>query len=326
MHVNITPGSLCAAPSHSRMDMRCRIRSFNGSRTSSTETTLYIGDVLEKVTIDGVTDWRHYIVADGERVAVVSRKSPASETTWYLLKDHLGSVAKILNGSGAEYVSESFGAFGARRDPATWSGPCPCPDLEKIKSVTRRGYTEHEMIGGQSMGLIHMNGRVQDSVTGRFLSADPIIQAPLNLQDLNRYSYAWNNPLTVTDPSGFLEGTKTCVSDGGSSRNRGFCFYSDSGPDLNPTGSGHHVISSLDVPRTGRMSPSTTSKPADSVLRDSTVGGRGTWGDFFGGMLRGIVDDWQQMGALYGHSQMMRAGQWDTAQLLLSAADEPLLG
>ena len=53
------------------------------------------------------------------------------------------------------------------------------------------------------MGLIHMNGRVQDSITGRFLSADPYIQAPYFSQSLNRYSYTFNNPLSYTDPSGF---------------------------------------------------------------------------------------------------------------------------
>ena len=49
----------------------------------------------------------------------------------------------------------------------------------------------------------HMNGRVQDSITGRFLSGDPNIPDPRNTQDYNRYSYVDNNPLTLMDPSGF---------------------------------------------------------------------------------------------------------------------------
>jgi hypothetical protein len=48
-----------------------------------------------------------------------------------------------------------------------------------------------------------MNGRVQDAVTGRFLSADPYITEPGNTQGFNRYAYVQNNPLTFTDPSGF---------------------------------------------------------------------------------------------------------------------------
>src|SRR5690554_2577732 len=39
---------------------------------------------------------------------------------------------------------------------------------------------------------------------GRFLQADPFVQSPSNSQNLNRYSYVLNNPLSYTDPSGYL--------------------------------------------------------------------------------------------------------------------------
>lgn len=58
----------------------------------------------------------------------------------------------------------------------------------------------------------HMNGRAQDSITGRFLSADPHIPNPTNTQDYNRYSYADNNPLTLVDPTGF--DAKPCEREG----------------------------------------------------------------------------------------------------------------
>jgi len=35
------------------------------------------------------------------------------------------------------------------------------------------------------------------------LQADPVVQAPKNSQNLNRYSYVLNNPLSYTDPTGF---------------------------------------------------------------------------------------------------------------------------
>ncbi|MBN1402847.1 MAG: RHS repeat-associated core domain-containing protein [Opitutales bacterium] len=53
------------------------------------------------------------------------------------------------------------------------------------------------------LGLIHMNGRIYDPLTGRFLSADQVIQSPLNLQSYNRYSYCMNNPTGYVDPSGY---------------------------------------------------------------------------------------------------------------------------
>jgi hypothetical protein len=50
---------------------------------------------------------------------------------------------------------------------------------------------------------VHMNGRIYDPVLGRFLSADPFIQAPGFTLSYNRYAYVVNNPLVLTDPSGY---------------------------------------------------------------------------------------------------------------------------
>ncbi|TMP22375.1 hypothetical protein CWB99_23960, partial [Pseudoalteromonas rubra] len=60
-----------------------------------------------------------------------------------------------------------------------------------------RSYTGHEPItlGGDNR-IIHMNGRIYDSETGRFMQADPVVQAPSNLQNYNAYSYVLNNPLS----------------------------------------------------------------------------------------------------------------------------------
>lgn len=48
-----------------------------------------------------------------------------------------------------------------------------------------------------------MNGRIYDPLIGRFMSADPYIQAPDDLQSHNRYAYVMNNPLNLDDPSGY---------------------------------------------------------------------------------------------------------------------------
>ena len=55
-----------------------------------------------------------------------------------------------------------------------------------------------------------MNGRVYDPVIGRFLSADPFVQAPYFSQSYNRYSYVMNNPLGGTDPSGYCSTLSDC--------------------------------------------------------------------------------------------------------------------
>ena len=67
---------------------------------------------------------------------------------------------------------------------------------------TDRGYTLHEHL--DEVGVIHVNGRVYDPLIGRFMSADPFVQSPGNLQSYNRYAYVMNNPLVFTDPSGYI--------------------------------------------------------------------------------------------------------------------------
>jgi hypothetical protein len=48
-----------------------------------------------------------------------------------------------------------------------------------------------------------MNGRLYDPRLARFLQADPLVQQPSDPQSLNRYSYAGNNPMSSTDPTGY---------------------------------------------------------------------------------------------------------------------------
>jgi RHS repeat-associated protein len=51
-------------------------------------------------------------------------------------------------------------------------------------------------------GLYKMGDRYYDPVLGHFISPDPLIPDPSDPQQLNRYSYAGNNPLKYTDPTG----------------------------------------------------------------------------------------------------------------------------
>ncbi len=67
--------------------------------------------------------------------------------------------------------------------------------------LTRVGFTgaDHD----RDLGLIDMNGRIYDPLAGRFTSPDPIMSAPFQSQGLNRYGYVLNDPVNLTDPSGF---------------------------------------------------------------------------------------------------------------------------
>ncbi|MBI3291696.1 MAG: RHS repeat-associated core domain-containing protein, partial [Elusimicrobia bacterium] len=59
-----------------------------------------------------------------------------------------------------------------------------------------------------STGLYYFGARYYDPQLGRFIQPDTIVQAPSDPQTLNRYTYARNNPLIYTDPTGHFSWKK----------------------------------------------------------------------------------------------------------------------
>jgi RHS repeat-associated protein len=168
---------------------------------SATGTTTYIGKFVERLVTANVNEFRHYVYGPAGAVAVYKRPSSGTNpTTTYLTADHLGSLDVVVSTAGLQSANAGFSAFGERVG-TSGSGAPPSADLTTIRSATRRGFTFHEHL--DDFGVIHMNGRVYDPKIGRFMSADPFVQAPLNSQSFNRYSYGMNNPLSGTDPSGY---------------------------------------------------------------------------------------------------------------------------
>jgi RHS repeat-associated protein len=122
--------------------------------------------------------------------------APPAESYRYFHKDHLGSVVAITDGNGAIKQRIRYDVWGTRSNVALNGDPY----------LEERGFTGHEHL--DEVGFIHMNGRIYDPTIGRFLQADPIIQDASDGQNFNRYSYVSNNPLSLTDPSGFSWWTK----------------------------------------------------------------------------------------------------------------------
>lgn len=118
---------------------------------------------------------------------------------WYwIYTDNLGSITTVIRDSDQSKSEYSYDAWGKERDPLTWN------PTSNVQRIIDRGYTGHEHL--TEFGLINMNGRVYDPTIGRFLSPDPINQAPDCPGNYNTYSYCLNNPLKYTDPSGCLWG------------------------------------------------------------------------------------------------------------------------
>ena len=174
---------------------RSRYFKFSTDGTKWTKTN-YAGGLFEReINSDGKIKYKHFIQAAGQTIAIHTRDENLVQNTEYLLRDYQGSVVAITSNSGAVKAQLDFYAFGSRREV---SGSL----ISNVAALFNRGYTGHEHL--DDVGLIHMNGRVYDPMLGRFISADPNVQAPKNLQSLNRYSYVMNNPMTLVDPSGFF--------------------------------------------------------------------------------------------------------------------------
>jgi RHS repeat-associated protein len=97
---------------------------------------------------------------------------------------------------GTLVASQNFDAWGRGRNPNDWT----YNNVPVQPDWLYRGYTGHEHLA--QFALINMNGRMYDPITGRMLSPDNYISVDENTQGYNRYGYALNNPLRITDPSG----------------------------------------------------------------------------------------------------------------------------
>jgi len=176
---------------------------YEGSTPVSIETT-YLG-AYEKVVHtggakDGDTEHKYYI--GGVAIKIDTEKSglPGKTTkTKYLLKDHLGSVVAIKDHNDGSEQRFRYDPFGKQYQVTSTNPYTAIPVIAKL-GTTDRGFTGHEMLN--SVDIIHMNGRIYDANIGRFMQADAYIQAPKNMQNMNRYAYVLNNPLSYTDPSG----------------------------------------------------------------------------------------------------------------------------
>lgn len=105
--------------------------------------------------------------------------------TW-LHGDPLGSASLATDGSGNKISELRY-------------MPYDSPRIASGNTPTNRQFTG---MPRTSYGTISMGSHEYDPVVGRFLSADSIVPDLRNPQSLNRYSYVYNRPLNLVDPTG----------------------------------------------------------------------------------------------------------------------------
>jgi RHS repeat-associated protein len=164
------------------------------------ETTVSVPGLYERRSADDVRHI-HYVVAAGAIVAQVVRvqeraNGPVTATgVAYLHTDPQGSVVQVTGVDGRRVEKLFYDPFG-RRVTAAYR-----PLADERRTGPRQGYTGH--YHDDELGLIDMKGRTYDPELRRFLTPDPVVREPLTSQGHNRYSYVWNNPATLVDPTGF---------------------------------------------------------------------------------------------------------------------------
>ena len=170
----------------------------NGAAVNYKRT--YLGSYEKVVRTGGAgnrTEHKYYV---GN---VVVTKSASNSNNYYTYTDHQGSVIATAGNSGHTVSKAIYDPFG-KRSAIYETGALA---NAQYAEPTEKGYTGHTEMA--ELGIIHMGGRIYDASFGRFLQADPIVQAPHDSQSYNRFAYVRNNPITLTDPSGYSWWSKT---------------------------------------------------------------------------------------------------------------------
>ena len=135
-----------------------------------------------------------YAIEDGtlvlylfDGVRAVAREIDGGART-YLHEDHLGSIVRVTDATGAVVDAIRYDPFGAVASRTPPGGTTPI------------GFARGQLDG--AIGLLYLEARYYHPVYGRFISPDPIVQDVFDPSAWNAYSYCRNNPQSYIDPTG----------------------------------------------------------------------------------------------------------------------------
>ncbi|MFB7475212.1 RHS repeat-associated core domain-containing protein [Kitasatospora sp. NPDC056184] len=183
-------------------------------RKDSTGTTVYLpgGNELKLARGGSTPVGTRYYAYNGRTAAVRS----AGRLSFVLADPH-GTATVHVDAATQAVTRRKTTLFGAERGTAPGTG-----------WVGDRGFLGGTRDGDS--GLTHLGAREYDPNTGRFISVDPKMDATAS-QEMGAYTYANNNPLATSDPSG--EALPECYSGQYTCDNRG----------TRPTGYGSNYLS-----------------------------------------------------------------------------------
>lgn len=243
----------------------------NGNRlleNSPAGSTLYLGETEVTTDASGAIVRASRAYAHPGAPTVVRMTSNGATTGHkrnVMLADHLGTANTTVDVTNTTQpiTRREFKPYGEVRGPK----PASWPNKRSYLGVG---------IDDSATGLTHIGAREYDQSSGRFLSADPIIDFADPLQ-MNGYTYANANPVSKADPSGLMIACGMGQEDA--------CPKNDSNGDgvVNPGQSNSNYNDS----NSGGGSTGKTQGSGDSSGGSGNSGGCGEWG-FLSGVCSGL--------------------------------------
>jgi RHS repeat-associated protein len=159
---------------------------------SASGSTLYLGETELTTDAAGVVTRASRAYAQAGAPTVVrstSNGATVGHKLNVLIADHLGTANTTVELSSSQPVTRrAFKPYGELRGPKPSAWP------------NKRSYLGAG-IDDAATGLTHIGAREYDQASGRFLSADPVVDLADPLQ-MNGYAYSNNSPVSQSDPTG----------------------------------------------------------------------------------------------------------------------------
>lgn len=125
----------------------------------------------------------------GSTIALRTNETGTAKLS-FLAADHHGTSSIAVTGDSTQALTKRYTTpFGATRGQTTGAWPDDKGFLGKPADT--------------ATGLTDLRARQYDPTIGRFISVDPILDTS-DPQSLNGYSYAGDNPVTYSDPTGTI--------------------------------------------------------------------------------------------------------------------------
>lgn len=159
----------------------------NANSSINYELTGYINDINTEHTQVLMEYGANQSITNVYEYGEQRNSATINESKGYYIYDGRGSVSSLAGNSGGNMVSYTYDAYGITSPTA---------------NTLNNPYQYNAEYTDSSTGLQYLRARYYDSSTGRFITKDTELGSTQKPITRNLYTYAGNNPLNITDPSG----------------------------------------------------------------------------------------------------------------------------